>query len=71
MEFIETASGRHIFFDINATTIYRSDICAALGVDAIAALVNFLERELNRALVRRAQLSAEAGGRAAPALTSS
>ena len=45
VEYIETAEGRRYFYDINATSVYRSEIVAASDVDAMDRLVSFIERE--------------------------
>jgi glutathione synthase/RimK-type ligase-like ATP-grasp enzyme len=44
VEYIETSGGERYFYDINATSVYRSDIVAASGVDAMDRLVSFIER---------------------------
>jgi glutathione synthase/RimK-type ligase-like ATP-grasp enzyme len=55
VEFIESDDGTRWFIDINATSVYRPDICAALGVDALDMLVRFIERELHKELAKRSR----------------
>jgi glutathione synthase/RimK-type ligase-like ATP-grasp enzyme len=43
VEYIETADGTRWFYDINATSVYRSDIAAAAGVNAMDRLVDHIE----------------------------
>ena len=45
VEYIEARDGRRYYYDINATSVYRSDIVAASGIDAMDRLVSFIERE--------------------------
>ncbi len=54
VEYIETADGRRVFYDINATSVYREDICRAAGVDAFGKLCGFLARELAKESIKRA-----------------
>ena len=54
VEYIETADGRRVFYDINATSVYREDICQAAGVDAFRKLCGFLSRELAKETIKRA-----------------
>ena len=54
VEYIETADGRRIFYDINATSVYREDICRAAEVDAFGKLCGFLARELAKEKIKRA-----------------
>jgi hypothetical protein len=53
VEYVESADGTRWYIDINATSVYRPEICEALGVDALAMLVDFLEREYRKELVKR------------------
>jgi len=52
VEFVETAGGGRMFFDINATSVYRDDVCRALGIDAIGKLVDFVDRELRKEVAK-------------------
>ena len=59
VEYIESRDGRRYFYDINATSVYRPDIVAASGVDAMGRLISFIEQEVGRAEpTRAAQLRA-------------
>ena len=62
VEFVESTDGRRCFFDINATSVYRSDVCAALGVDGLGMLVNFLDCELQKELAKRHAFGTVPGG---------
>ncbi len=53
VEYIESRDGRRYFYDINATSVYRPDIVAASGVDAMGRLVSFIEQEAGRAELAR------------------
>ena len=44
VEYIEDLAGDRVFFDINATSLYRADVCEALGVDGEEKFVDFIER---------------------------
>ncbi|MCP3903688.1 MAG: hypothetical protein GY715_08650 [Planctomycetes bacterium] len=44
VEYIETADGRRWFYDINATSVYRSDVSAAAGINAMDRLVDLIEQ---------------------------
>jgi hypothetical protein len=54
VEYIETADGRRVFYDINATSVYREDIQREAGVDAFGKLCGFLARELAKERIKRA-----------------
>ena len=53
VEHVEAADGTRCFFDINATSVYRADVSEALGIDAPGKLIDFLEREFHKELVKR------------------
>ena len=48
VEYVETDHGTRWFFDINATSVYRGDVCEALGVHAEGKLVDFVDREFRK-----------------------
>ncbi len=52
VEFVEGDDGRRTFFDINATSVYRPDVCSALGIDALGKLVDFVDRELRKEIAK-------------------
>ena len=54
VEYIETADGRRVFYDINATSVYREDIQREAGIDAFGKLCGFLARELAKETIKRA-----------------
>jgi len=54
VEFIESADGTRWFIDINATSVYRADVCLALGVDAMGKLVDFIAREFHKEIAKAA-----------------
>ena len=49
VEYIEGHDGRRYYYDINATSVYRADMQAAAGTDAMATLVSLIERETAQA----------------------
>jgi glutathione synthase/RimK-type ligase-like ATP-grasp enzyme len=51
VEYIETVDGRRVFYDINATSVYRDDIGNEAGVDGFGKLCGFLARELAKATI--------------------
>lgn len=53
VEFVETDDGTRWFIDINATSVYRDDICKATNVDAMGMLVNFISREFHKEIAKR------------------
>ncbi len=55
VEFVEDAGGGRTFFDINATSVYRTDVCDALGIDANGKLVDFVDRELRKEVAKRGE----------------
>ena len=55
VEFVEAADGARTFFDINATSVYRADVCDALGIDALGKLVDFVDRELRKEVANRGE----------------
>ena len=52
VEFFETSRGR-VYYDVNATSVYRREIERAAGVDGTDRLARFLARERQRALRSR------------------
>ena len=46
VEWMDTADGRRIFIDINATSVYREDMQKALGVNGFQVVCDYLTREL-------------------------
>lgn len=48
VEYIEANNGRRMFFDINATSVYRKDICELAKVDAMKKYGDFIEREMKK-----------------------
>jgi glutathione synthase/RimK-type ligase-like ATP-grasp enzyme len=54
VEFVEDAHGVRWFFDINATSVYREDICRALEIDAVGMLVDFVAREFHKEVAKHA-----------------
>ena len=53
VEYGESEDGTRYFYDINATSVYRPEIGARLGVDAPGMLAAFLRRELAEPAARR------------------
>ncbi|MCP3904214.1 MAG: hypothetical protein GY715_11335 [Planctomycetes bacterium] len=53
VEFLETADDARWFIDINATSVYRDDICESVGVDAMSMLTDFIARELRKEIAKR------------------
>ena len=54
VEFIERADGVRVFYDINASSVYRDEICEGAGVDAVGKQQAFLEREYAQEMQRHA-----------------
>ena len=46
VEWMDTADGRRIFIDINATSVYREDMQKAVGVDGFQTVWDYRTREL-------------------------
>ena len=46
IEYLETADGRRVFYDINANSNLRPSVAAAFGFDPFERVVDFLERQL-------------------------
>ena len=61
VEWMDTADGRRIFIDINATSVYREDMQKAVGVDGFQTVCDYLTRELARKQRNPIQDSQEAG----------
>ena len=53
VEYAELEDGTRSFYDINATSVYRPEIGARVGVDAPGMLAAFLQRELAEQTARR------------------
>lgn len=53
VEYLETANGERVFFDINATSVYRPDIEEQAGVVGMDMFLNFVERELLKEHVKQ------------------
>jgi glutathione synthase/RimK-type ligase-like ATP-grasp enzyme len=48
IEYLETPTGRRVFYDINANSNLRPSVAAAFGFDPFERVVDYLERELQR-----------------------
>ena len=48
IEYLETPSGRRVFYDINANSNLRPSVAAAFGFDPFERVVTYLEREIAR-----------------------
>jgi hypothetical protein len=48
IEYLETPTGRRVFYDINANSNLRPSVAAAFGFDPFERVVDFLLRELAR-----------------------
>jgi len=46
IEYLETPTGRRVFYDINANSNLRPSVAAAFGFDPFERVVDFLERQL-------------------------
>jgi glutathione synthase/RimK-type ligase-like ATP-grasp enzyme len=46
IEYLETPTGRRVFYDINANSNLRPSVAASFGFDPFERVVDFLEREL-------------------------
>jgi glutathione synthase/RimK-type ligase-like ATP-grasp enzyme len=46
IEYLETAGGRRVFYDINANSNLRPSVAAAFGFDPFERVVDFLERQI-------------------------
>ncbi len=53
VEYAELEDGTRSYYDINATSVYRPEIGARLGVEAPGMLAAFLQRELVAHTARR------------------
>lgn len=49
IEYLETADGRRVFYDINANSNLRPSVAAAFGLDPFERVVDFLEAQLQAA----------------------
>lgn len=52
VEYIEAVDGTRVFIDVNASSVYRQEICEVLGTNAIASLVEFISREFHKELAK-------------------
>jgi glutathione synthase/RimK-type ligase-like ATP-grasp enzyme len=48
IEYLETESGRRVFYDINANSNLRPSVAEAFGFDPFERVVDFLEREVGK-----------------------
>jgi hypothetical protein len=48
IEYLESAGGRRVFYDINANSNLRPSVAAAFGFDPFERVADFLERHLQR-----------------------
>ncbi|MEE8141972.1 MAG: hypothetical protein V3T77_02625 [Planctomycetota bacterium] len=55
VEYIEAADGKRYFYDINATSVYRPDVCADAQVNALEKLVDFIAREYTKELAKKSR----------------
>jgi len=46
IEYLESADGRRVFYDINANSNLRPSVATAFGFDPFERVVDFLERHL-------------------------
>lgn len=52
VEYIEAVDGTRVFIDINASSVYRHEVCDALGTNAVGSLVEFISREYHKELAK-------------------
>lgn len=48
VEYVETADGRRVFYDVNANSNLRPPVAAEFGVEPFEQVADFLEREIDR-----------------------
>ena len=48
IEYLETADGRRVFYDVNANSNLRPSVAAAFGLEPVERVVTFLETEIRR-----------------------
>ena len=48
IEYLETADGRRVFYDVNANSNLRPSVAAAFGLEPFERVVTFLETEIRR-----------------------
>jgi len=46
IEYLETDTGRRVFYDINANSNLRPSVAAAFGFDPFERVVDYLEKQL-------------------------